>query len=189
MSPVIIYFFKYRYSVFENQYSNAKPNIVMRYVYPYFLTPQIKYYINKRDVTGLYCRARANIHIAVIKTAAFTPPSVFVLFRNWEESMQHIFTYSSKHSSAASGSFGWVWSAVFSWIASRRAELQSYASAWRWSKRSIAGSYIRSYEIERLLDNKNIYRQFNRYRQNNRCSPRKNCMKVLLLCSTWKMTA
>ncbi len=37
--------------------------------------------INKRDVAGLYCRARANIHFAVIiLTAAFTPPSVFVVF-------------------------------------------------------------------------------------------------------------
>ncbi len=48
----------------------------------------------------------------------------------------------------------------FSWIASRRAELHSFATAPHWSNRSIAGSCIRSYEIKRLLDNKNICRQF-----------------------------
>ncbi len=45
----------------------------------------------------------------------------------------------------------------FSWTASK---LQSHATVIRWSNRSVAGSYIGSYEIKRLLDNKNICRQF-----------------------------
>ncbi len=44
----------------------------------------------------------------------------------------------------------------FCWTAS---ELQSCATAPRWSNRSIAGFYIRSYEIK-LLDDRNICRQF-----------------------------
>ncbi len=46
----------------------------------------------------------------------------------------------------------------FSWIASRRAELQSCTTAPHWSNRSIADSYVRS-KIKRLLDNKNICRR------------------------------
>ncbi len=37
---------------------------------------------------------------------------------------------------------------------------QNQATAPHWSNCSIAGSYMRSYEIKRLLDNKNICRHF-----------------------------
>ncbi len=73
-----------------------------------------------------------------------------------------------------------LWSAVrvfFSWIASRRAELQSCFTAPHWSNRSIAGSYIRSYEIKQLLDNKNICRQFG-----DHVTLRLRCTRSLSLC-------
>ncbi len=38
--------------------------------------------------------------------------------------------------------------------------LQSCTTAPHWSNRIIAGCYIRSYEIKRLLDNRNIYQLF-----------------------------
>ncbi len=41
--------------------------------------------------------------------------------------------------------------AVFSWIVFRRTELQSCATAPHWSIRSIAGSYIRSYEMNEWM--------------------------------------
>ncbi len=79
-------------------------------------------------MTGLYwstllnCRAHANIHIFVTRCIkkicklllSHYCQFLLCLFRYWEESAQYIFTYSSKHRSAASGSFRWVWSAVLS---------------------------------------------------------------------------
>ncbi len=64
------------------------------------------------NIALLKSRAHANIHIVVIgcKTCFHTAVSFCSLFRYWEESAQHMFTSSSKHRSAASGSFGWVWS-------------------------------------------------------------------------------
>ncbi len=67
------------------------------------------------NITLLNCRAHANIHIVVIGCIFLLLLShcckfLLCLFHYWEESAQHIFTYSSKHRSAASGSFGWVWS-------------------------------------------------------------------------------
>ncbi len=138
----------------------------------------IKYCINKHYVTGIYwstllnCRAHANIHIVVIRCIyklcklllSHCCQFLLCLFRYWEESAQYIFAYSSKHRSITSGSFGWVWSAEWRYllhlVCIQVAELQSCATAPHWSNHSIAGSYIRSYEIKRLLDNKNICRQF-----------------------------
>ncbi len=70
-----------------------------------------------------------------------------------------MFTFSSKHRSTDSGSFSWVWSAEKLSSLKLRPGGLNYSFAPRWSNRSIAGSYIRAYEIKRLLDNRNISRQ------------------------------
>ncbi len=113
------------------------------------------------NVTLLNCWAHANIHIVVIRCifncCFHTAVSFCCLFRYWEKSAQYIYIFIQTPLM-----FGCICSEVLCvlLLICRRAELQSCATAPHWSNRSIAGSYIRSYEIKRLLDNKNICRQF-----------------------------
>ncbi len=69
--------------------------------------------------------------------------------------MQYIFTYSSKRRSSLD-----QFSLKLCMCLHILNSIQESATAPHWSNRSIAGSYIRSNEIKRLLDNQNICRQF-----------------------------
>ncbi len=148
-------------------------------------------------MTGLYwstllnCRAHANIHIIVIRcifNCCFHPAVsfccvYFVTERKARNIYLHIHPNAAQVRSDAF-SLKCCVCVLFSWIASRRAKLQSCATVPHWSTRSIAGPYIRSYEIKRLLDNKNIWRQFFllSIMSTNHCSPTSIWSR---LCENW----
>ncbi len=123
----------------------------------------MKYYINKLYMTGLYwstllnCRAHANIHIVVIRCLFNCSCQVLLcLFRYWEESAQYIYLHICPNTPPQLQ----VHSAAFAlkrWLLLNCIQEAWSATAPHWSNRSIAGSYIRSYEIKRLLDNKKIF--------------------------------
>ncbi len=114
----------------------------------------IKYYINQRAVTGLYCRAHANIHIAVIKCVFNCCFNSFVVFIYLLWGQRTAYSYIFIQTLLGSFRIGWGFSkalcVIFSWIASRRAEPQSYVTAPHWSNRITAGSY-KSHVIYELM--------------------------------------
>ncbi len=125
-------------------------------------------------MTGLYwstllnCRAHANIHIVVIRCifnclfeCIHTAVSFCCVYFITERKARNIYLLNHPIPNAAQVRLNFALKRCVSSLKLHPgAELHSCATAPCWSNRSIAGFYIRSYEIKRLLDDKNICPQF-----------------------------